>query len=467
MSIRDRNLIVLLSMGAAVLLGSLWWISGPGPANSPPPPGPAAPVPESIQKLAKNARELQKDGKWCDAKGTWQQTLDQLGDTHPDLRQEAAANLAIAQEKCKPTHQPIDELNPEPPKNLPARVPEDQIVRFYKTGKTVHSLAYLDITGEGTNQNFILKGTTHFAYRYQLIAETKVVENRGTAVVFELHFLDVAQLRAESHQELELELPDSPILAIIWNELEKNVLNPIPVYVVVKRAAELINVADPGLKSTLTRFNETLRHLGRPLVPAGDEVLPLVQKVSELAGQKVRLTYVSGLGIAEIKVLEGKKLPPRDLERLAYCSSLLMDYFLGEKLPAEPGTTLTIRMADLGGMFGLFDLETNGELKFKAKTNRNYGDEPVDVLEIVGGEVVLNSRSPGAGGHGNIKPLPGGFVYYSPEKLLVRRAQFAWHGDAEWFSHDSLADNLLGGTTNLSNVQVETYYEADLVEAGK
>lgn len=461
MSKRSGNSTVWLLLAVFVVaVGILWWKPWKSLVSGGDPEPPLTP---EITKLVEDARRFHGQGEWCTAAPAWQKVVDMIGNQsgHEAIRREAVGNLDIAKAKCQPTHPPVEAIELKPPQTLPRKVPEDEIARFYNVGKTVRSVAYLMVTGKGTNQNWILKGTANFAYQYRIIVETKVVENRGATVVFEQHYQDVSQLRAESKKELELSPPSSPILALVWDEIERNLLITIPPYLLIKRATELVEISDPRLKKTLTRFYKTLKHQGGPLVPDGGEDMALVEKISDLTGQRVRIEYQSGLGVTEIKVLDGKTLPPDDLERLAYGSSLLMDYFLGESATHAKSGPFTVSMADLGGLFGLFNYKTSGELEFKKSATGDRNGEQVDILEVVGGAVAVDDAN--ANRMNRITPRPGGFVHYSEHKRLVRQAQIAWHADAHWFTQDSL----LFGTENLRDATMETYYEADVVEPGK
>ncbi|HEX7380257.1 MAG TPA: hypothetical protein VF278_24285, partial [Pirellulales bacterium] len=58
-----------------------------------------------------------------------------------------------------------------------------------------------------------------------------------------------------------------------------------------------------------------------------------------------------------------------------------------------------------------------------------------------------------------------GTVDYAPAERLVRRAMLEWHTDTLWATRD----HLLFGTTSTRNLDITSYYEAELVspvEAG-
>jgi hypothetical protein len=455
-----RVLVAILACAVAVLVWRPW-----EPKDKPPQvlaSTGSAPVDRTeITTLADQARSLHRTQKWCEAKNAWEVLLRKApnDDQNRELRREADGNLEIARSNCEP-HKPLVERVdlPEPPQNAqPSPIPEDRITKFYPEGKTVRSIAVLNMTGSGRNKSWILEGDCNFAYEYRAEIETKVVRNRGTAVVFRQHFKDVMQLRAESKEELQLSIPESPISPLLWGPVEKNLLMPIPAYIIAKRALEIAQTVDPRFRRTLTSFHGLLKRYGKSLLP--DDEVPIVAVMDKLAGLNVEMEYISGLGVTYIKVLDGKRFDPDDLERLAYNSSLLMDYFLFEGAKKADNEPFDVRVEDVRGVCSLnYDFQSTGKLTLRKTSEGDRDGEKPTVLQVVGGEVSLSGKVDGVERSGRIKPLPGGYVRYSDEKLLVRLARVSWQADTKW----ATKDHLLFGTENVRNVRMETYYEADL-----
>lgn len=446
-----------LALAAAVILIV---VAGVLISRPPPKSGKTPSVPVPVTDLIAAAQALEKEGKWCDAERKWDEVL-RNDDAEPEQRQTALESHANARAKCHPGKPPAEQID-VPPRSVderPPPVPVDDVTRFYAVGKTVRSVILVNITGIGDNTAWTFKRNAHFAYQYRLEVETKVVENRGTAVRFEQFIPVASQLRAESHQEIELHLPDSPILNdIIWPPIDA-LLRQWPKYVYVRRGVEIINVVDPRLKRTLTSFNNQLKYLGIRITP--DDDIPITVRPEQFAGMRFEIEYVSGLGVTQIKVLDGKKLDPDTLTQLAHRGSLFMDYYVAEGNRKPIGESFDISAGDVSGLWGwLLDVKTSGKLTLRKKSEADRDGEAVSILEVVGGEVNLEGTEDGIHRSGHIRPKPGGFVRYSEPKLLVRLAKMSWQADAQWFS----TDHLLFGTEGMRDVKMETYYEADLAK---
>jgi hypothetical protein len=452
-------LVAVLTAAVGLLLWRPWEREQPSQATTQ--EDRAQESPELLAR-ADEARKLHSEGKWSEAQGAWQSLIDAQPATSP-LQQEAAANLDIAKAHSQPTKPRVTVFNPVGKRLTGDQPKPDQVAKCYPVGKKVRSVADLSISGTGVNKKWVLQGTNNFTYQYRVVVETTVRENSDTVVIFEQEFKEVTQNLAASKKELELKAPDSPILAVVWEGLEQNALNPVPGYRQLKWAARLANSADPGLKRILSRFADTLTHYGKPLLPDDRYDVQLVEQIGEFAGQRVLIRYQLGLGVTEIKVLNGKELPSDELERLAYHSSLLMDYFVSIGAETADNETFKILAEDIPGLNGIvFDLEPRGTLQFQRTQVADRNHEPVIILKVLGGDIQARGLVEGIERTGNIKPRPGGFIYYSADKMLVREARLAWDAEGQSFAHDSL----LSGTEKLSNVKVSTYYEADVVKSG-
>jgi hypothetical protein len=449
-------LVVLLGAGVAVII---WKGSTPPPEIGHNPPENSisgAPDPE-IQKLHAAAIRLQEEKKWCEAKQKWEELQARLPEDS-EYREDAERNLKTVARLCEPPVSFVSEIKiPEPPREQrPAEVAEKDLVAFYPVGRTIQSIALLNASGTGTNRQWIFQGASYFAYQYRVALETEVIENRGTAVVFRQHFNDVVQLRATSKATLELDLPETPILDLVWEPL---ILKPIPNYRGVKKLAEIILIADPRLKRTLTFFQKQLKRAGVSLDDS--EEVEMVALLERVAGKRLEVEYISGLGVTYIKVLDGEQMDPNDLERLAYNSGLLMDYFLSKSDGAAPGETFEVRAQDVGGMLSIgYDVKVDGELEFKKLPDAGPNGEAV--VEVAGGEVVVDASVDGIDRTGHLKPISG-FARYSSEERVVREGRMAWQADTNWIT----TDHLLFGTEKIRNLKLESYYEASQVKTGQ
>ena len=137
-----------------------------------------------------------------------------------------------------------------------------------------------------------------------------MLKNDGRTVQFEVAFKEVSRNLLASDESLELTEPDSPLLVVFWRPLEEEVLNGIPAYRILKKVAEWVKVADPRLHRTLTWLQPRLRRNGVELTP--NDTIQTMAGIDRLSGTRVELTYVDGVGVTTVKVLDGIKLPEED-----------------------------------------------------------------------------------------------------------------------------------------------------------
>lgn len=324
------------------------------------------PVSAKIRNQMESARGLGENEQWCESHEKWQQILDVFDEelnvrSRSSLRDEIDRNLKSTGEKCQqhdaviettlPGHPDDHRPSSERPVPTPAPVPEDALVRYYPTGKSVRSIALMNITGRGRNRAWIFETNAEFAYQHRMLVETKVIENIGTRITFEVTFAEVEQLRAVSDSSVELLPPQSPIVKQVWGQIDRN-LRIHPVYQV---ARTLVDVADPKLKTTLTNLRDKVKEAGFQIPDTAD--VQLARKVESLAGHRVRVDYISGIGVTFVDVLEGEVLERDQLERLAYYGGWLMDYVVGREAQEPVGHEFEVRVEDVAGMIGFgYDL---------------------------------------------------------------------------------------------------------------
>ncbi|MBI3463832.1 MAG: hypothetical protein HY000_12365 [Planctomycetes bacterium] len=463
-----RGVLVVVALLLCVAVGVaaiVWRSQGVAPIATPAEDGAetasanVAPAP-ALELQRRAALGLQRDRPWCEAKAAWQKLLDQLtSDTsQQDLRAEAERNLQLMENLCHPPTPPLAEIsNPDGfPKQKPPEVPQDELVRFYPVGRKVRSLAHFEVEGTGNNRKWMFQQDARFVYLHRIPVETRVTKNTGMTVVFQQDYGQVEQLRADCKEELHLEWPDSPILDAVWRELEAQVLNHVPIYVAVKRVAAIVDTVDPNLRRSLTWFKDQLERSGYKLI---DDQFEIVAQVDRLAGLQLEFEYVSGLGVTKVAVLKGQTFDPDDLERLALNSSLLMDYFLDRDESVKPGEDFKVTTAEIGSIVNPgYDVEVGGELMLRKQDDARLADESVHRLEVVGGELRAVADDGRLQRTGTLKPQ-NGYILYSPDKLLVRRAEASWKANIDWVS----TDHLLFGTEVHGDVDVKTLYEADVV----
>lgn len=457
----------LIGIGAVLYFGG----SSPDERITSVPEASEDPISMKIRNEMESALSLQESEQWCESQEKWQQILDLFAEelnvrSRSPLRNEIDSNLRITRSKCQPQdavtgttlpgHRDDHRPSSERPVPAPDPVPEDALVHYYPKGKSVRSIALMNITGRGRNRAWIFETNAEFAYQHRMLVETKVVESNETRITFEVTFAEVEQLRAVSASSVELVTPQSPIVKQVWGQIDRN-LRAHPVYQV---ARTLGDVADPQLKTTLTNLRDKAKEAGFQIPDTAD--VQLARKVESLAGHRVRMDYVSGIGVTFIDVLEGELMERDLLERLAYCGGWLMDYVVGREAEEPVGHVFEVQVEDIAGMIGFgYDVTPSGMLHLSKRAHEGG----TDVLEVVGGELTVRGSLDGIERSGIIRPKPGGDVRYNSQRRFVQQARMSWDANLDWVS----TDHLLFGTSDLAQVKVESYYEAtaaDDEEAG-
>lgn len=334
------SLVVILALVVAV-----FWprpIPVPPVVVTPATPGTVAttPVPAEYAELLTVAREAQLKAEWCAACEAFQKLSDKLDADKAglvELRDEAARNLrmlaSLCPDKGQPDTIPVPDVGVEvevPKKKvLPEPLLEEAIVDQYPVGKTIRSIGHFVMNGKGSNKSWGVRGTASFSYFSAVPVVTRVVESdaRTGRLVFEQTFDEVVQLRAVSNPTLELAPPDSPVLRTVWPTADPLLKRLSPGYNFFRRVTDAINATDPGLKNTLTRASTWLRRGGIEVTATTPDTELAIQ-VEKLSGSKLRIVYVSGLGVTQISRLEGVPFNRDELIRLAHASTVLVDYFV-------------------------------------------------------------------------------------------------------------------------------------------
>ena len=468
--------IGVLALAIVSVSLSCWLASrdgGPEPPKPTPTAGPTPPPKPTdwtqINSVREQARRLQEDQKWCDGRDRWQEVLTLLpapsdnesGEVRT-AREEATRSLKTLEDQClqaKSDKRVMKTSVTPSPESKPAEIPPKELLDYYPAGRRVRSRADLNISGQGSNEQWFLQTDAHFAYRYRVIGETLVKEHRerplgGAVVVFEQRFVEVVQLRAVSHVELRLKAPQSPLLTMLWPKVDMP-LRQIPIYEAVRKAAGIIQMVDPGLKRTLTYFADDLGL-------AESEDVQLAAQVDKLQGMRFEMEYDNGRGVTYIRILDGPALDNELLEQIAAGSSLMLDYFVFPAMnEKQEGDEWTVSPEEVAGMFPMaYDARAKGELTLRRGLNQcSPTGHDLAVLEVVGGDLQVEQLDGGSTGEASARPTRGR-IWYDRQSLMVREAEAAWTGTTSWQSRD----HLLFGTRNARNLRVETYYEAERVD---
>jgi hypothetical protein len=196
---KPRSTVLVLLAALAFVSGVLLWAFCPW-------------CEPSVEVLAKTAEQQEQQGNWCGATEKWAKVAEKASENDP-RRVKALERLDACKKNCNPPKVANEFKVPNDARTDPGR--KDKLGDYYPEGKTVRSISHLRINGNGQSTRFILKGTTNFVYQYRILVETKVTKNTGTTLLFEQDFKEVMQIRAESHNDIKLSLPDSPILAVV------------------------------------------------------------------------------------------------------------------------------------------------------------------------------------------------------------------------------------------------------------
>lgn len=466
---RANSTIIVVVVLVVVAAIAFWLLRGCGLGNGPPvvlPPVDSA-LRKQVDNLAADARKLQSEKNFEGALAKWKDVKRQINEAGNPLElaplsREATENLKTLEPLLSKTGPPtaVFARDRTKIKDPPAKIGRDALKKYYPPGRTVRSTAELVIRGQGSNKDWGLKGVRHFVAIDMAVAETKVLskdDDDGHRVSFEVAFKDVSHNLFHSDETLELDPPDSPFLETFWPPLEREVLDYVPVYRVLKTNAELVNLVDPRLKRTLTALNKRLKRLGVPLNTVDD--VQYISLIERLAGMRVELEYVDGVGVVSIKVLDGPKLPPEDLEALAECSGPMLDYFIFPGAVKKPGDPpWDVRAQDVASLVRLsYRYTVSGKIELE----RDKDEKGLAVLKVRGGEITALGRGSDADEHYELA-VNSGFVKYSIPDLLATEGKL----QLRFKQRIASRDHLLFDMENLRDVEVEAHYLAERTPAG-
>lgn len=420
----------------------------------------------ALQSLRETAVELQTSGNWCDAAAAWKQLLaampNEANEELASLRQEAEHNSRRTDQLCQAKQVPAKgEPVPVTPtkENPPAPISADNLKEWYPKGKAVRSVGFLHISGRGTNKRWVFQAESHFQYVYRIATETTVVKNDNGSdmLVFEQAFHDVSQSRAVSRKTLEFSPPDSLLVSVGWGEFERQVLKLNPVYVVVRKLVSQLDKVDSNAKRTLTWFQDALRQHGVE-INTSDEI-EYVTSIERLAGTKVRIEYVNGLGVVGITRLDGLELTQDELTQLAHASTMMMDYYLFPAANKKEGESWEVKASDVAQMVMpiAFDTVVDG-----AMTIKRLKDTSADIvtLQPLRGDLLLRHNGLNQTQQGRLS-IKSGTAQFSKTDHIVRSARLAFDADIDV---QGRPDFLLFGTKAMRDLHVDSRYEAEVVK---
>ncbi len=293
----------------------------------------------------------------------------------------------------------------------PVALKDKDLQRYYPVGKHMRSVALLKVTGCATNKDWGLHAETNFVYLYQLQLDSQVLSNDGHKVKFELFCPEASQVAYYAKHSLELDLPGSPLVSALWTNVEDNWLRGIPSYSVAK---SLLNL-DRRLKKTLT----TLQGWGLRLGDDADTAV--TAEIENLAGVRLQLDYVDGLGVSSIHVLGGHKLDARTLQALADNTGALLDYFIFPDADKKVGESWKVRARDIAPILPIADQAS----LFGSITLKRQPDAAKDKqarLSVTKGEVTVVGRGDQQDERGLVR-VKSGTVHYSLEGRFVESAR--------------------------------------------
>lgn len=421
---------------------------------------------DTFADAKEEAYRLASDEKSCEAKEQWQEIL-RAASGNELLRHtaaEAERNIAFLEERCTPTEPLVSEAHvPEPPQEeKPAPILAEDLVKYYPQGRKIQSVALLHIEGRGTNRRWGIRGDAVFQYVYRVPVETTVVLNEDNVVRFRQKFGVVAQMMAVSKEELQLDPPDDSLLDELLLAVDlagrRN-----PYYVAIRVGAGLVSkialVADPDLRTSLTWLHKHLKAAGVDI--SGSSNVTLISQVEKLSGAELELDYVNHIGVTTIRTSGVPVFTESELQRLAYNSSLLMDYFIFPSADKEVGDKWTVRTQDIGAILSLgYDTEITGEVTVsRGMDSKTEAGEDIIVLAVEGGTIQAESWANG-GDQSFRATVASGTAYYSLDDRYVREARLVVDASSLWASRH----HLLFETERVRDVTAEARYEAVAVE---
>jgi len=431
--------------------------------NEPTKPEPRPePFPE-LTALAAAARKLQREEDRQDAQEKWEELLKQVDQTTGTLdvsplpaelvsfRDEAVRNIDLLKQQQPPKPVNVWETSDKvtPDEKLAAK-----IGHRYKEGRTIQSVAVCQIKGSGTNENWF-RTDVNFLYEYRTLTTTEVKENLGTRILFTQKFEQMVQLRAVADRTVKFRQL-TPLNQLVFEQVEKHVLDRVPGYRMMRSFGQLwTEIVDPEAKRTLTMAADMLEKAG--VMEKKWDKIDLAEQVEKLQGSEIEVEYWVGFGVTKIEMKKGPKdaFSQDDMTRIAFGSSLLMDYYVLPAADKKIGETWEVEGKHMNAMFNLYDVTVDGNLQVRRVKDKTVGGRQLIELDVVGGELTVTDDQRRGVQRATLRPRAGN-VLYSPEGHFVQSATLDWDSTTTWFSKG----HLLFGTKDTRDLQCRTLYEA-------
>lgn len=227
-----------------------------------------------------------------------------------------------------------DNLTSAPQSPKPLSNP-DRIKETLREGATYHVVLKAGFTARVEDKDYSARTVTNLTYAAEFIIDRKIESNDGKRIVELRHFTDARNVKLLADvegSEIELGLPGQALLAgLEWLQpgLGSGAL-----------------ALKPVAESLLAKYSQEV---------AKDRLAGAFGSVDSLAGKRIRITYVDGLGVDTIQPV-GCELDARERDFL-FTTAVLSDTYLFPDLKVKTGQTWT---ADGRNFSGFLDPSLRG-----------------------------------------------------------------------------------------------------------
>ena len=446
-SSRSSKLVMAGFAGSLVVaIATIVFLSWPSPQVGECPP--------KVKELADKAKRLQEAKNWSEAKVAWEEVEKEIAKSNKEAcRMEAviagnnrALMTILRDDAKKPEVKGID----LPPKQMDPISLKD-LLAFYPEGRKVKTVGHFRIKGQGSGQDWGLKGKCHFQYIHEVVAEwtVKSNDNKGT-VEFELWLARVEETMGESRGTLEFAPPD-PLLQIAWETLRGPVLSKQPHYRMVQFAWEAggRDAAKHELNWVADRF--------RPLEGIRQANVLIAEQVSRLSGMKVKMKFVNGFGVTRIDAAfdnpGGSPITRELLMSLADNFNPLLDYkiFPGEK---KVGDEWDVQASEIANLIAVgYDVALDGKVRLKRKEDKVK--DKIAVLSIQQGFLAMKGKGQDADRQAKVD-LNGGELHFHLEEKVAQFGEVKLRARNKFESKT----HLVFKASQLQDLEMKSRYEA-------
>jgi hypothetical protein len=422
---------------------------------------------EVLDGLVREAEALGKQEKpdWMKVKLAWEAVTNEFAKVGAEcdrgLGKRAESNLALVTERLNGDAPNIlnmmeeREAKKEPPKEDPYRkLEKDQLLKYYKVGKTIRSTATFRVAGRGSATNWGIHQDKFFQHVYEVMTETTIEKNDGDSVQVLIVFPQVTKTVVFSEEQLELEPPSLPLVEASWPIAEKY----WPPLVVVRKVVDLAALVDP-------KGRQVLRVLGPVLKPVAEGVelnvkgmnLEVFEAPEAISGCSIRVVWERDFGIKTIQIEGDTKISRGMLYRVGDSITLFADCFVFPDTGKKEGDEWTLDARNIPG--AVLDAQLQGSVDLKLKTLTKSAAS----LEVrPGGKVGIAFRDQKRKAGGNLEVKKGHIEFDLGDKLMTKHARIDFDVSGELASQDHFIFPM-----NVKKAySVQSTYEAILVRAG-